>query len=172
MGDFKKLEVWRRAQKLAGTIYQLTNRFPSAERYGLSSQMRRAAVSVTANLAEGCGRQGDLELRRFVRISLGSLSELECELLLAADLTFLNRSHVRASAPIFVLFDVCCSACMKPFLQRVPNRLQDSGRRLHIDVFISTSSLRLTTKPSDPRPCAAPCDSVCIEPDNFRGRRS
>jgi four helix bundle protein len=90
MGDFKKLEVWRRAQKLAGTIYQLTNRFPSAERYGLSSQMRRAAVSVTANLAEGCGRQGDLELRRFVRISLGSLSELECELLLAADLNFVE----------------------------------------------------------------------------------
>jgi len=90
MGDFKKLEAWRRAQKLAGTIYQLTNRFPSTERYGLSSQMRRAAVSVTANLAEGCGRQGDIELKRFIRISLGSLSELECELLLAADLDFVE----------------------------------------------------------------------------------
>jgi four helix bundle protein len=94
MGDFKKLEVWRRAQNLAGTIYQLTNRFPTTERYGLSSQMRRAAVSVTANLAEGCGRQGDTELRRFVRISLGSLSELECELLLAADLGFCSVRNV------------------------------------------------------------------------------
>jgi four helix bundle protein len=86
MGDFKKLDVWRRTQKLAGSIYRLTRGFPSTERYGLSAQMRRAAVSVSANLAEGCGRQGDVELRRFVRISLGSLSELECEILLASDL--------------------------------------------------------------------------------------
>jgi four helix bundle protein len=90
MGDFKKLDVWRQTQKLAGSIYRLTHGFPSTERYGLSAQMRRAAVSVSANLAEGCGRQGDVELRRFVRISLGSLSELECEILLAADLHFVE----------------------------------------------------------------------------------
>ena len=86
MGDFKKLDVWRRSQQLVGSVYRLTQGFPGTERYGLSAQMRRAAVSVSANLAEGCGRQGDVELRRFVRISLGSLSELECEILLAADL--------------------------------------------------------------------------------------
>lgn len=90
VGDFKKLDAWRRSQKLVACIYRLTDRFPSAERYGLSSQMRRAAISVSANLAEGCGRQGDVELRRFVRISLGSLSELECELLLGADLGFIE----------------------------------------------------------------------------------
>lgn len=90
MGDFKRLDVWRKSQKLATTIYRLTNGFPNVERYGLSSQMRRAVVSIAANLAEGCGRQGDVELRRFVRISLGSLSELECELLLAADLHYLE----------------------------------------------------------------------------------
>lgn len=90
MGDFKRLDVWRKSQKLATTIYRLTNGFPNVERYGLSSQMRRAVVSIAANLAEGCGRQGDVELRRFVRISLGSLSELECELLLAADLHHLE----------------------------------------------------------------------------------
>jgi four helix bundle protein len=90
VGDFKKLDVWRRSQKLVATIYRLTSVFPAVERYGLSSQMRRAVVSIAANLAEGCGRQGDVELRRFVRISLGSLSELECELLLAADLQYLE----------------------------------------------------------------------------------
>ncbi len=90
MGDFKRLDVWRRSQKLVATIYRLTHGFPGVERYGLSSQMRRAAVSIAANLAEGCGRQGDVELRRFVRISLGSLSELECELLLAVDLRYLE----------------------------------------------------------------------------------
>jgi four helix bundle protein len=90
MGDFRKLEVWQKTQKLVSSVYKLTGAFPSTERYGLTSQMRRAAVSVSANLAEGCGRMGDIELRRFVRISLGSLSELECHLLLAIDLQFLN----------------------------------------------------------------------------------
>jgi four helix bundle protein len=90
MGDFKRLDVWRRCQKLVATIYRLTAGFPTVERYGLTSQMRRAAVSIPANLAEGCGRQGDVELRRFVRISLGSLSELECELLVAADLNYME----------------------------------------------------------------------------------
>jgi four helix bundle protein len=90
MGDFRKLEVWQKTQKLVSSVYKLTGTFPSAERYGLTSQMRRAAVSISANLAEGCGRMGDVELRRFVRISLGSLSELECELLLAIDLQLLK----------------------------------------------------------------------------------
>jgi four helix bundle protein len=90
MGDFRKLEVWQKTQKLVSSVYKLTGTLPATERYGLSSQMRRAAVSVSANLAEGCGRMGDIELRRFVRISLGSLSELECELLLANDLQFLE----------------------------------------------------------------------------------
>jgi four helix bundle protein len=90
VGDFRKLEVWQKTQKLVSSVYKLTGTFPATERYGLSSQMRRAAVSVSANLAEGCGRMGDIELRRFVRISLGSLSELECELLVAKDLQFLE----------------------------------------------------------------------------------
>ena len=90
MGDFRKLEVWQKSQKLVSSVYRVTCAFPAAERYGLSSQMRRAAVSISSNLAEGCGRMGDVELRRFVRISLGSLSELECELLLATDLEFLK----------------------------------------------------------------------------------
>lgn len=90
MGDFKRLGAWQKAQALVTSIYRLTNGFPASERYGLCSQMRRAAVSVSANLADGCGRQGDPELRRFIRISLGSLSELECELLVAAELHFVE----------------------------------------------------------------------------------
>jgi four helix bundle protein len=90
MGDFKKLDAWHRCQNLVASIYRLTSNFPSTERYRLSSQMRRAAVSVTANIAEGCGRQSDNELRRFLRITLGSLAELECELLLAAELQFVE----------------------------------------------------------------------------------
>jgi four helix bundle protein len=94
MGDFRKLEVWHKTQDLVSSIYKLTGTFPTAERYGLTSQMRRAAVSISANLAEGCGRMGDVELRRFVRISLGSLSELECQLLLALNLQFVKSQSV------------------------------------------------------------------------------
>jgi len=97
MGDFRKLEVWQKSQHLVASIYRLTSAFPSTERYGLCAQMRRAAVSVSANLAEGCGRMGDTELRRFVRISLGSLSELECQLLLAENLKFASQELSRES---------------------------------------------------------------------------
>jgi four helix bundle protein len=92
VGDFRKLEVWRRSRALAGSIYRITTTFPHRERYGITAQLRRAVVSVAANLAEGCGRMGDRELRRFVRISLGSLSELECELLLAEDLGYVETT--------------------------------------------------------------------------------
>ena len=70
MGDFGKLEVWRKSQRLVSSIYRLTGTLPNAERYGLTSQMRRAAVSVSANLAEGCGRMGDAELKRFYELVL------------------------------------------------------------------------------------------------------
>ncbi|MBA3346080.1 MAG: four helix bundle protein [Gemmatimonadales bacterium] len=86
MGDHKELEVWRTAHALALSVYRLTGAFPGHELYGLTSQMRRAAASIPANLAEGCGRRGDAELCRFIRISLGSASELEYHLLLARDL--------------------------------------------------------------------------------------
>ena len=90
LGDFRKLEVWRRSQALAVSLYEATRPFPLKERYGLTAQMRRAALSVSSNLAEGCGREGDAELRRFVRISQGSLAELECQLLPARDLAFIQ----------------------------------------------------------------------------------
>jgi four helix bundle protein len=86
MGDFRSLRVWRRAHQLALEVYQTTRRFPSEERYGLTSQMRRAAVSIAANLAEGCGRNSDAEIARFARVSLGSANELDYHLLLARDL--------------------------------------------------------------------------------------
>src|SRR3954454_12154370 len=133
MGDFRKLEVWQKSQKLAGSIYRLTNGFPQAERYGLSAQMRRAAVSVSANLAEGCGRTGDAELRRFVRISLGSLAELECELLLATDLQLAGQE---ASRELLVAI-----GCIRGMLQALHRRLP------------SSSVNPLTREPSlDPRP--------------------
>ena len=86
MKDFRQLKVWEKAHQLTLDIYRVTASFPRAETYGLTSQLRRASSSICANLAEGCGRDGDAELARFCAIARGSASELEYHLLLARDL--------------------------------------------------------------------------------------
>ena len=88
--DFRDLQVWQKAHQLTLTVYRLTASFPQTERYGLTSQLRRSSASVAANLAEGCGRNGDAELARFCSIAMGSASELEYHLLLARDLKLLK----------------------------------------------------------------------------------
>jgi four helix bundle protein len=88
--DFKKIQVWEKAHHLVLRIYKLTLAFPKNELYGLTSQMRRAATSIPSNLAEGCGRDSQVELARFVHIAGGSASELEYQLLLAHELGYIN----------------------------------------------------------------------------------
>jgi four helix bundle protein len=90
MKDFKDLKVWMKAHEATLAIYQSTRGFPREEVYGLTSQMRRAAASVAANIAEGCGRRSDAELHRFLQIARGSASELEYHLLLARDLRLIT----------------------------------------------------------------------------------
>jgi four helix bundle protein len=95
MQDFKKLAVWQRAHALTLKVYEVSGGFPSSELYGLTSQVRRAAASVPANIAEGCGRDGGADFARFLQIAQGSASELEYHLLLAHDLRFLtDAAHV------------------------------------------------------------------------------
>jgi four helix bundle protein len=89
MKDYKHLEVWRSAHRLALAVYENSCTFPKDELYGLTSQMRRAAVSICANIAEGCGRKSDSELARFLQIARGSASELDYHFLLAHDLKYL-----------------------------------------------------------------------------------
>jgi four helix bundle protein len=86
MGDYRDLDAWKASQDLAVITYQVTDRFPSAERFGLTSQMRRAAVSVGSNIAEGAGRGTDTQFANFLRIARGSLYELETQGLLAVRL--------------------------------------------------------------------------------------
>jgi four helix bundle protein len=90
MEDFKHLKVWTKAHQLTLAIYQCTRTFPREEIFGLTSQIRRASASIGANIAEGCGRRSDPEMKRFIQILRGSASELECHLLLARDLEFLS----------------------------------------------------------------------------------
>jgi four helix bundle protein len=99
MGDFKKLDVWQAAHSLACEVYRSTGAFPKTEAYGLTSQLRRASASIPANIAEGCGRSGDTEFGRFIRISLGSATELEYHLLLSRDIGLLDpNTHNRLPA--------------------------------------------------------------------------
>jgi len=88
MRNYRDLDVWNKAHKLTLELYRTSRTFPKEEFYGLTSQLRRAAMSIGANLAEGCGRQTTPELARFVRISMGSASELDYHLLLAHDFEF------------------------------------------------------------------------------------
>jgi four helix bundle protein len=87
VGDFKKLKVWQRSHELTLAIYKSTAGFPGHERFGLTGQLRGAAASIPANIAESCGRGSDNELARYVRISLGSATEMEYHLLLAKDIS-------------------------------------------------------------------------------------
>lgn len=97
MKDFRDLKVWDKAHALTLSVYRLTGGFPASEVYGLSSQMRRSAASIPANIAEGCGRDGDKELARYLQIAMGSASELEYHLLLAKDLGYSGQdSHASA----------------------------------------------------------------------------
>jgi four helix bundle protein len=91
MRNFREIKVWEKSHQLTLTIYKVTQAFPVEERYGLTGQMRRASASIPANIAEGCGRSGDAELRRFMQISMGSASELEYQLVLASDLGYLDQ---------------------------------------------------------------------------------
>ena len=89
MENFKQLIVWKRSVNLAIEIYSLTSSFPSSEIYGLTSQTRRSAVSISSNIAEGAGRKSEKEFARFLRISYGSACELETQLIISRELNYL-----------------------------------------------------------------------------------
>jgi len=90
MRDFKELKVWHKAHRFVIDVYQHTRSFPADERFGLTAHLRKSATSVPSNIAEGCGREGERELARFLSIAAGSASESEYQLLLARDLGYLQ----------------------------------------------------------------------------------
>jgi len=90
--SFEGLEVWQNARKLVLEIYRLTDGFPDCERYGLTSQLRRAGVSVASNIAEGSARKNRKDQGHFYQIAYSSLMEVACQLILAIDLGFMDSS--------------------------------------------------------------------------------
>lgn len=90
MRDFRQIKVWEKAHRLTLEIYKTTSCFPREELYGLTTQLRRASASIPANIAEGFGRGGNVELARFLQIGMGSAYEVEYHALLAKDLGFIR----------------------------------------------------------------------------------
>jgi len=95
MKDFRDLQVWHKAHWLVLASYRSTGGFPKQEMYGMTSQIRRCAASVAANIAEGCGKRGNGEFQRYLNIAAGSASELEYHFLLAHDLNFMDEPSYR-----------------------------------------------------------------------------
>ena len=94
---YKDLKIWQKGMHLSKSIYELTKRFPSDERFGLSAQMRRAAVSVPSNIAEGQARQGTREFLQFLSHASGSLAELETQLLLSTELGYCGKLEIETA---------------------------------------------------------------------------
>jgi four helix bundle protein len=117
MKDFRQLKVWEKAHTLTLEIYKATVSFPSDERFGLTSQMRRCSSSIGANIAEGCGRSTDGDFCRFLEIAMGSVTELDYHLLLAPDLGYLNARGYELLQPR--VFEV--KSMLAPFIRKVSN---------------------------------------------------
>ena len=92
MRNFLNLEIWKRSHQLTLKIYRITKYFPKEEIFGLTSQMRRSSSSIPTNIAEGCGRNSNPEMKRFLIIATGSSSELEYHLILSKDLQYLSET--------------------------------------------------------------------------------
>ena len=91
--NHKKLDVWKKAMDLVVMVYEVSETFPDEERFGLTSQIRRSAVSIPSNIAEGSARKGDKELIQFMYIALGSLAALETQYLIALQLNFVTSNN-------------------------------------------------------------------------------
>src|SRR5690242_1913343 len=124
MRNYRDLQVWTKAHNLTLELYRVSRGFPPEETYGITSQLRRAAVSIGANLAEGCGRRTSNELARFVRIAMGSARVLDYHLLLSRDLGFMAADEfASASAALTEVRKMLTS-----FLNSVEEQIETQSR--------------------------------------------
>lgn len=91
MHRFKDLEIWKLSRKFCSEIYVITANFPDSEKFGLTNQLRRASISVPSNIAEGCSRSSNKDFSRFLEIAIGSIYEIETQLLIAFDLGYIDQ---------------------------------------------------------------------------------
>lgn len=102
MSDYKDLEVWKKAVDVVTAIYQLTSSFPDSEKFGITNQMRRAAVSIPSNIAEGSARHHSKDFIHFLRIADGSAAELETQLIISVKLGFVSDAEQLSNEVIIV----------------------------------------------------------------------
>jgi len=120
VADFTKLRVWQAARTVVADSYRMTGAFPKSEQFGLTSQIRRAAVSIAANIAESTGRLRGADQGRFLQIAKGSVRELRCELMLARDLGFLTAGEQAAAESQIDQIDRMLSAMLRHLGQMPP----------------------------------------------------
>jgi four helix bundle protein len=124
MRNYRDLQVWKKAHDLTLELYRVSQRFPREEMYGITGQLRRAAVSIGANLAEGCGRRTSNELARFVRVAMGSASELDYHILLCRDIGLMSSDAFSISTA--KLTEV--RKMLTSFLQSVEEQIETQSR--------------------------------------------
>jgi four helix bundle protein len=125
MADYRRLKVWEIAHRNVLDVYAVTARFPAPERYGLTAQLRRAVISVPSNIAEGTGRRGDGDFKRFLAIALGSNLEFEYQLLVSRDLGFLSEAdHQKIAGQV---------ASVSRMLNALMARLEKGSRKGGVD---------------------------------------
>jgi len=94
MRDFRKLDIWKNGIDIVKMIYALSDQLPKEERFGLRSQITRAAVSIPSNIAEGCSRNSEIEFKRYLEIAIGSLFEVETQLIICNELNFVSEDEI------------------------------------------------------------------------------
>ena len=122
MFSFENLKVYKEARELVKSIYLLQNCFPKEERYALGDQVRRAATSITANLAEGSGRQSLKEKIHFIEIAFGSMTEVFCELQTACDLNYIKEEQLDSLRPQFEEVAKMLSGLRKKFQEQIDDK--------------------------------------------------
>ena len=127
--SYKDLDIWKRSRAVVTEIYRTTNTFPKREMFGLTSQLRRASISVPSNIAEGAARLYTREYIRFLSNALGSIAELETQLLVAVDLGYTTGQHIRSMMQ--ELDEI--GKMTRRLVQRLEERLATRGRtRTHV----------------------------------------
>jgi len=109
----KKLDVWEQSMKVVKAVYEITNNFPADEKFGLISQMRRAAISIPCNIAEGAARQGKKEFKNFLSMAQGSLSELDTQFELSVLLGYLDQKNFKETEDQLLRVDKMLSGLIR-----------------------------------------------------------
>ena len=118
--EYRDLDVWMEARKLVSSLYRLTKSFPKDEQYGLTSQMRRCSISISSNIAEGCGRRTSSDTIQFLHIARGSLYELETQLFLSLDQSYIDEKEMESQLNQIVL----CKKLLNGFINYHKNNKQ------------------------------------------------